>query len=127
MAQKNSVVWFEIYVEDMERAVNFYEKVLDVKLENINDPSDPSVLMKAFPGHMEEYGAAGALVKMEGVEAGKNSTIIYFDCEDCTVEESRVVASGGQVHQSKMAIGEHGFISLVVDTEGNTIGLHSMK
>ncbi len=127
MKKQNPVVWFEIYVENIERASKFYEKVFGFKMEDMTDPSDQSVVMKGFPGDMESYGAVGALVKMDGVKAGGNSTIVYFGCEDCAVEESRVVASGGQVHQAKMSIGEHGFISLLVDTEGNTIGLHSMK
>lgn len=125
--KKNPVVWFEIYVENMNRAAGFYENVLKIQLEDMNDPSDASVLMKVFPSHMEEYGTSGALVKMDGVKAGGNSTIVYLGCEDCAVEESRVIANGGQVRQSKMSIGEHGFISIVTDTEGNTIGLHSMK
>lgn len=127
MKKQNPVVWFEIYVEHIERAAKFYESVFGVQLEDMTDPSDQSVLMKGFPSDMESYGVSGALVKMDGVKAGGNSTIVYFGCEDCAVEESRVVASGGQVHQAKMSIGEHGFISLLVDTEGNTIGLHSMK
>jgi len=56
-----------------------------------------------------------------------NSTIIYFACEDCANEGKRVAASGGQIHKDKFSIGEYGFISLVVDTEGNMIGLHSLK
>jgi len=48
-------------------------------------------------------------------------------CDDCAFEESRVINSGGKVERSKMSIGEYGFISLVVDTEGNMIGLHSMR
>jgi predicted enzyme related to lactoylglutathione lyase len=72
-------------------------------------------------------GAGGALVKMDGVASGGNSTIVYFSCADCAVEAARVVAHGGQVMREKFAIGEYGFIALVVDTEGNTIGLHSLK
>jgi len=53
--------------------------------------------------------------------------VVYFCCEDCAVEESRAEANGGCVEQTKMPIGEYGFISLVVDTEGNRIGLHSLK
>ena len=64
---------------------------------------------------------------MQGVPSGGNSTIVYFTCEDCSVEESRVAAAGGSVQRSKMSIGEYGFVSLVTDTEGNMIGLHSMK
>ncbi|MGK0185337.1 MAG: hypothetical protein ACI9R3_001113 [Verrucomicrobiales bacterium] len=50
-----------------------------------------------------------------------------FSCEDCAVEEARVAPAGGNVCKPKFAIGEFGFISLVSDTEGNMIGLHSLK
>ena len=43
------------------------------------------------------------------------------------VEESRVVPAGGTIHRSKISIGPYGFVSLVYDTEGNQIGLHSLK
>ncbi|NGX15585.1 VOC family protein [Wenzhouxiangella sp. XN24] len=124
---KNPVAWFEIYVEEMARARKFYETVLDVSLEKLNDPNDPGVEMSAFPSSMEGYGATGALVKMEGFSSGGNSTLVYFSCDDCAVEESRVEKAGGKIQQSKMAIGEHGFISLAVDSEGNMFGLHSQK
>ena len=124
---KNPVAWFEIYVEEMARARKFYETVLAVSLEKLNDPNDPTVEMSAFPSNMEGYGATGALVKMEGFSSGGNSTLVYFSCDDCSVEESRVVKAGGKIQQSKMAIGEHGFISLAVDSEGNMFGLHSQK
>jgi predicted enzyme related to lactoylglutathione lyase len=58
---------------------------------------------------------------------GGNATLVYFACADCAVEEARVVGAGGQIHRSKMGIGEFGHISLVHDTEGNLIGLHSMQ
>jgi predicted enzyme related to lactoylglutathione lyase len=64
---------------------------------------------------------------MEGVDSGGNSTIIYFSCEDCAVERARVPVAGGQILREKWPIGEYGFIALVVDSEGNTIGLHSLK
>ena len=62
-----------------------------------------------------------------GFSSGGNSTLVYFSCEDCAVEASRVVDAGGQIHREKWSIGEYGFIALVVDTEGNKIGLHSLK
>jgi uncharacterized protein len=64
---------------------------------------------------------------MEGFPSGGNSTLIYFSCDDCAVEESRVEAAGGRVQKPKMSIGEFGFISLAIDSEGNMFGLHSMK
>ena len=123
----NPVAWFEIYVDDLARAKQFYESVLGVNLDVLSDPSDTSVEMFSFPSDMEKYGASGALVKMEGFTAGGNSTLIYFSCEDCAIEESRVEAAGGRIQKPKMSIGEYGFISLAIDSEGNMFGLHSMK
>ena len=123
----NPVGWFEIYVADMKRAQGFYESVLNVQLGDLGDPNDTSLVMKSFPCDMEQYGATGALVKMDGVPVGQNSVHVYFSCDDCALEESRVEASGGKIEKSKHAIGEYGFISLVVDTEGNMLGLHSKK
>lgn len=124
---KNPVVWFEIYVDDMERAVAFYETVLATTLSKMDDPSDQSMQMMSFPMDVESAGSAGMLVKMDGMKAGGNSTLVYFGSEDCAIEEARVEAAGGQVMKPKMAVGEHGFISICVDTEGNAFGLHSMK
>ena len=78
-------------------------------------------------GFLNRWGAGGALVKMEGYPSGGNSTIVYFSCEDCSIQEKRVVKSDGSIEKKKFSIGEYGFISFVVDTEGNMIGLHSMK
>ena len=126
----NAVCWFEIYVDDMPRAKAFYEAVLQQSLTRIDEPEQakdfPQPEMWAFP--MEEKpGASGALCKMSGVQAGGNSTLVYFGCEDCAIEESRVEQAGGKLVVPKMEIGEHGFISIAQDTEGNNIGLHSMK
>jgi predicted enzyme related to lactoylglutathione lyase len=120
----NPVVWFEIYVQDMARAKTFYESVFQVKLEKLNSPD---LEMWAFPMVMDRTGAGGALVRMEGVPSGGNSTLIYFACTDCAVEAASAAEHGGKVFREKMSIGEYGFISLVTDTEGNLIGLHSMQ
>ncbi|WP_413692647.1 VOC family protein [Psychromonas sp. KJ10-2] len=122
----NPIGWFEIYVNDLERAKTFYETVFEVSLESIGDPNDSSIQMLAFPSDMERYGATGALVKMDHVLAGGGGTLVYFACDDCAIEEARVTAAGGSIQRPKMDIGEYGFISLVVDSEGNMIGLHSM-
>lgn len=119
---RNAVGWFEIYVQDMDRAKAFYEKTFVVKLEAL--PS-PIIKMYAFPMAPDKPGCPGALVKMEGYAPGGNSTIIYFSCEDCAVESARAAKSGGKIFKEKFSIGQYGFISLVHDTEGNLIGLHS--
>ncbi|MGQ8364392.1 VOC family protein [Glaciecola sp. 1036] len=124
---KNPVGWFEIYVDDMDRASEFYKSVFNVSFEPLADPTNENFKMMMFPSCMDTYGASGALVEVGDVKAGGNSTIVYFSCDDCAVEESRIEAAGGKVERSKMSIGEHGFIVLAFDTEGNMIGLHSMQ
>ena len=120
------VGWFDIYVEDMERAQAFYETVLDTTLSPMDDPNDPTAQMRAFGDDFTSHGAGGALVKLAYTQPGPGGSMVYFSCDDCAVEEGRVLAAGGSVVQPKTSIGEHGFVSIVTDTEGNTIGLHSV-
>jgi predicted enzyme related to lactoylglutathione lyase len=120
----NPVIWFEIYVQDMPRAKAFYESVFKLKLERLENTD---MEMWAFPMEMERVGAGGALAKMDGVASGRNSTLVYFSCEDCAIEASQVSRHGGFVSREKTSIGQYGFMALVVDTEGNMIGLHSLK
>ena len=120
----NPVGWFEIYVQDASRAKRFYETVLQSKLERL---PGTELEMWAFPMQNGGPGAAGTLVKMDGVPSGGNSTLVYFMCDDCAIEEGRVKSSGGKIEKPKMSIGEYGFITLAIDTEGNMFGLHSMK
>jgi uncharacterized protein len=120
----NPIIWFEIYVQDMPRARKFYESVFQVKLERV---PGPDLEMWGFPSNPKQWGASGTLVKAQGVPSGGNSTLVYFACEDCAVEEARITKAGGKIHRNKMSIGQYGFVSLVFDTEGNMVGLHSMK
>lgn len=125
-SQRNAVGWFEIYVDDLPRAQAFYEKVFEIQLQKLPD-TNLDVEMLMFNGDGDRPGAAGALVKMEGTGGGMGGTIVYFTCEDCAQEESRVAPGGGSVFKTKFSIGQYGFISLVKDTEDNVIGLHSMR
>ena len=121
----NPVAWFEIYVQDMERAKRFYQAVFQVTLTPLASPA-PEVEMCAFPSAMNQPGAAGALVKLDCVPSGGNSVLVYFHCDACEVEEGRVAAAGGKVVKPTFSIGQYGRIALVEDTEGNMFGLHSM-
>ncbi|WP_339631140.1 VOC family protein [Bizionia echini] len=129
MTAKNPVVWFEIYVNNIISAQKFYEQVLNLKLMDLTMPENvgSGMEMKAFPMEMDQDGASGALVKMPGFEPGKNSTIIYFRSDDCSIEEARVADAGGTVFQSKQSIGDYGFMVLAQDLEGNMFGIHSQK
>lgn len=125
----NIVGWFEIYVDDIEKAKAFYQTVFQTQLKPLTGPSidtTPGLEMLAFPQNFENYGASGAICKMDGINPGGTGTLIYFSCENCAVEEARVSQAGGKVIKPKFSIDEHGFISMCMDPAGNMIGLHSM-
>lgn len=130
--KSNSVVWFEIYVQDMARAKKFYENVLAISLVEMPSPTPElgDMEMWAFPSDKATspttYGACGMLVKMAGCPSGGGGTLVYFSCDDCAVEAARVSENGGNIVKEKFSIGDHGFIALAHDTEGNIIGFHSM-
>ena len=128
----NPVVHFEIYVDDMERARAFYQRLFNITLEPIPAPA-PGLEMEMwfFPmdkeNGMSYYGAGGSLIKTSGYAAGRGGTLVYFGCDDCAVLAERAAANGGSIHQPKMSIGQYGFCAVVRDSEGNLIGLHSMN
>ena len=123
---KNPFTWVEIYVADMSRAQKFYETVLQVSMIPMPTPGDMADLqMVSFPWAQGEGNISGALCKTSDMKPGVGGTLVYFACDDCAVEAARVAGAGGQLLQEKFPIGEHGFCSIAMDTEGNTIGLHS--
>lgn len=124
MKNLNPVGWFDIHVSDLKRAKKFYESVFEIQMTDFPPEWGKQA---AFP--FDETGAhiSGALVEKEGWVANGNNTLVYFNSEDCLSEASRVEAAGGKLIQPKTSIGEFGFVSILMDTEGNSIGLHSRK
>lgn len=83
--------------------------------------------MAWFPMNMEAVGAAGSLVKGEGRVPSVEGTLVYFSAPDLVDTLERVKEKGRTALMEKTSIGEHGFIALVQDIEGNRIGLRSME
>lgn len=124
---KNPFTWIEIYVEDIGRAQMFYETVFQIKMIPMQTMEFSDLKMLSFPWAEGEANISGALCKTGKMKAGTGGTLVYFACVDCATEASRIVDAGGKLLQDKFQIGEHGFCSIAMDTEGNTIGLHSMR
>jgi uncharacterized protein len=126
--KNNPVGWFEIYVKDLSKSQKFYEAVLDTKLTSLPGPDDAVVSMVTFPMDQKASGTAGAIVTMHGGQQPSGSgTIVYFVCDDCAVEAKRAPENGGKIFKDKFSIGPYGFIALITDSDGNVVGLHSMK
>ncbi len=126
MAQ-NPVNWFEIYVQDLDRAKAFYEVMLQSELSPLGGGPEDQLSMLAFPADPANQGSGGALVCVPGMPSGGNSILVYFSCDDCGVTEARIADAGGELVRPKMSIGDYGFVSLGKDPDGNMFGLHSLK
>lgn len=119
----SAVVWFEIPVNDMDRAKVFYEAVFDVK---INIQNFGGLLMGWFPFSEGDTGASGTLIKHDSYIPSREGTMVYFNCDDVANELSRVEAAGGQIYQPKTQISpDHGYMAVFIDSEGNRVALHS--
>ena len=124
MANVNLVGWFDINVANLDRAKKFYETVFNLKLTEAPIEWGKQLF---FPFSPESQYISGALVEKADFVPSNNNTIVYFETEDNITEEQRIEAAGGKVIQPKLNIGEFGFISIFIDTEGNIVGLHSRK
>jgi len=124
MANVNPVGWFDLHVANLDRAKKFYETVFNLTL---TDAPIEWGKQSFFPFSPESHDISGALVEKADFVPSSNNTVVYFETEDNIAEEQRIEAAGGKVVQPKTNIGEFGFISIFIDTEGNTVGLHSRK
>lgn len=124
MKNVNPVNWFDINVSNLNNAKEFYETVFNIKL--VDFPIEFGK-QSGFPFDPKGLNITGALVEKENFVPNNNNTVIYFESEDCTTEENLVEKAGGKIVRPKMSIGEFGFVSILMDRDGNTIGLHSRK
>ena len=116
----------------MTRAKVFYEKVLNVSLTlhemaPIFPSSSGPLLMAWFPMENQASGATGSLVKGERYVPSHSGVLIYFSVEDISGVLDKAGKNGGKILNPKTGIGEYGFIGHFQDSEGNCLGLHSMK
>ena len=121
----NSIDWVEIPVKDMARAKDFYKKVLGKELADM--AMHEGVEYSFFPWNKDAMGSGAALIKSKDYKPDNRGVVVYFSCDDLSVELARVVPNGGKVVLPKTAIGESGFMAHIIDTEGNRVGLHSWK
>jgi uncharacterized protein len=121
---KHPVLYFEIPVTDMDRAVGFYEALLGVKLErDVVDGYD----MALFPFAEGSPGATGALAKGDVYRPSKDGAIVYFQVDDIRAAVAKAKAMGRPVLYPVKDIGVGGMVAEVEDTEGNRLALNQLK
>lgn len=120
----NVCVWFEIPATDLKRAKSFYEAVFPGAMSMVSCDVSGEVIVFDAP----EGAVKGAIVKaVPGSNPGA-ATIVYINGgNDLAVPLSRVEMAGGKVLVGKTALpAPWGFMAQFQDSEGNTVGLHSL-
>ncbi len=116
---KNYVVWFDIPVRNLARATTFYSTVLQVKINN-GEPKYPAALFD------QKDGVSGCLFFSEEEQPSATGPLLYFEVNGRLSEATSLVEKmEGKILKPKHSIEPHGFISVVLDSEGNRIALHS--
>ena len=119
----NSLNWFEIPANDIERSKQFYESILNIEMES---HEMEGTKMAFFPWTPGSGKATGALAQGENHKPSMEGTIIYINANPKMDNVlARVEEAGGKVLVPKVSIGESGNIAFIMDTEGNNIGIHS--
>jgi predicted enzyme related to lactoylglutathione lyase len=117
----NQIVWVDIPVKDLDRAIRFYSAVLGapVKKEEF-----PEMAIGILPHQEGEVG--GCLFKRQGEEPSTQGALLYLNANGRLDQAiATVEANGGRIIQARQQIGPYGFRAIIQDSEGNRVALHS--
>lgn len=121
----NSLNWFEIPAIDITRSKTFYQTIFGMEME---DQEMGDAKMAFFPWVAGSGKATGALVQSPNHKPSMEGSIVYLNANpNMDNVMAKVEAAGGKILVPKMSIGDHGNIAFIMDTEGNNIGIHSVK
>ena len=120
---KNALNWFEIPSTDFDRAVAFYSAILGESLRRETVAGTPNGILP-YSGDVDG-AVGGAVIHDSKAVPGASGATPYLNCNGKLDEVlARVPQVGGKVLLPRTDIG-FGCIALILDTEGNRIGLHS--
>ncbi|HMS65413.1 MAG TPA: VOC family protein [Ignavibacteria bacterium] len=118
----NPVVFFEIPVTDVDRAMKFYRAVLGFEFTKTSIDENEMAL---FPFYENSGGISGALAKGEIYIPSHSGTLVYFHTDDIEMTLMKAKQNGSKILYPKTAVGDLGFVAEFEDSEGNRIALHS--
>ena len=125
--QTNILTWFEIPVTDIDRAKKFYETILDIEMIKRTDGNDEAVFFPFDPNVIQATSGrvTGVLSKTERNSPSKNGTVVYINASPNIQKVlDKVKQAGGKVIMPRTQI-PPGFIAIIIDSEGNKVGLHA--
>lgn len=117
----NPVVYFEIPVEDLDRAIRFYSEVFNFELFKTTIDGNEMAL---FPFEDKALGISGALAKGKIYKPSIEGALVYFRTKNIDENLKLAVENGGEILYPKTSNGELGFVAEFKDSEGNRVALH---
>jgi predicted enzyme related to lactoylglutathione lyase len=123
----NALNWFEIPVDEIDRAQDFYESIFGMKMAPMQEMQ--GMKMVGFPIDMNSGKVGGALVESDNHYPSEDGVVIYLNANpDIQVILDKVEGHGGEVLMPRTQISpEIGYMAFILDTEGNKIGLHAQN
>ncbi len=119
----NQVVWLDIPVHDLDRAIAFYSAVLG---QSVHKAEGPGFALGVLPHEGDAVGGCLVVVTDGSNQPCATGPLVYLNANgrlDAAI--AAVGPAGGQVIQPKHSIGPHGFRAVILDSEGNRLALHS--
>jgi len=122
MHRDDALSWFEIPAADLSRATRFYETVLNRPMQT--ETMGPHTL-SVFA--YEQPGVGGCLITGDGHAPSATGTVVYLNAGPKLDDAlARVEKAGGKIALRKTALpGDMGYFALMIDSEGNRVGLHA--
>ncbi|MFT5820834.1 MAG: putative enzyme related to lactoylglutathione lyase [Crocinitomix sp.] len=119
----NAINWFEISVLEIGRAKAYYQAIFDIEMM---DMEMGDMKMAAFPFTPESGKTSGAIAQSPNHKPSMEGAVLYLNANpNLQIVLDRVEAAGGKIAMPKTAIGPNGFMAMMIDTEGNMVGIHS--
>ena len=126
MLEHSPLVWAEIAVTDMNRAVAFYQTHFDLTFQHeVINEMEMSVAQTANLGD-----PSFALLKHKMMMPNRNGSTVYLHLSLTLNDKINALkAAGVEILLPPMAIkeGERGYSALFIDCEGNKVGLWSQN
>jgi predicted enzyme related to lactoylglutathione lyase len=117
----NQIVWVDIPVLDLDRAISFYSAVLGGA---VTKQDYPGMSIGLLPGY--ESDVSGCLFTKDDERPSAVGPLLYLNAQGRLDDAvAAVEPNGGKVIQPKHQIGPHGFRAVILDSEGNRVALHS--
>lgn len=117
----NQIVWCDIPVLDLDRAIKFYSALLGAEVKK---QQFPGTTVAILPHNDGEVG--GCLFASSQEKPTDRGVMIYLNANGRLDEALATVAlNGGKVVESKHSIGPFGFRAIIIDSEGNRVALQS--